>query len=272
MATIRGTNESDRLQGTPEGDLIQGYKGDDWLSGGFGSDSIYGGKGEDILLAGENLADRITESDSKIGDRLTFLNLLNGGDGDDLLVGSHANDLERGGNGEDLLLGHRGADLLLGGNGKDILRGHGGADTLLGGNARDILRGHSGDDVLRGGNGDDYLYGWNAFKAPNSSNVDNFTGGSGRDKFILGNSYETFYQVGQDADLAVIEDLELEKDVIRLNGDVEDYSLQVDTMTIDDQVVTGTYINYDVYEAGETIGFVVGQTEINLEAEYFEFV
>ena len=44
---------------------------------------------------------------------------VNGGPGDDLIVGSHFADAELGGDGNDVLIGGRGADELDGGNGDD---------------------------------------------------------------------------------------------------------------------------------------------------------
>ncbi|KIY37638.1 hypothetical protein TZ03_26805, partial [Pseudomonas sp. 10-1B] len=52
-----------------------------------------------------------------------------------------------------------GKDLLNGGNGNDILFGQGGNDTLDGGKGNDILLGGSGDDTLIGGQGNDILIG-----------------------------------------------------------------------------------------------------------------
>lgn len=53
-----------------------------------------------------------------------------------------------------------GDDILNGGEGNDILFGQGGNDTLNGGDGNDILIGGSGDDTLTGGFGDD-VFQWN---------------------------------------------------------------------------------------------------------------
>ncbi|HKC34231.1 MAG TPA: hypothetical protein VKC16_12295, partial [Xanthobacteraceae bacterium] len=45
----------------------------------------------------------------------------NGGDGDDVLVGSHGNDTLNGGAGDDVLLGNGGIDLLDGGPGNNVV-------------------------------------------------------------------------------------------------------------------------------------------------------
>jgi Ca2+-binding RTX toxin-like protein len=60
-----------------------------------------------------------------------------------------------GGNGNDILVGTPGDDVLFGGNGKDNLTGGLGNDVLTGGNGDDTLFGGLGNDTLTGGNGSD---------------------------------------------------------------------------------------------------------------------
>ena len=76
--------------------------------------------------------------------------LLQGGDGDDTLIGANGTDFITGGDGDDILEGHGGNDLLSGDQGDDLISGHDGSDTIRGG---------QGDDVIIGGQGDDHLYG-----------------------------------------------------------------------------------------------------------------
>jgi Ca2+-binding RTX toxin-like protein len=87
--------------------------------------------------------------------------------------------------GADLLLGTGAAERLDGGEGDDTILGLDGGDTLLGGpdviglppeppppaRDADLLAGGPGDDVLRGGAGDDTLLG--------GQGRDNLDGGSG---------------------------------------------------------------------------------------------
>lgn len=58
---------------------------------------------------------------------------LDGGDGNDLLVGGNGVNVLLGGDGSDLLIGGAGRDLLIGGRGLDLLAGNGGDDLLIGG-------------------------------------------------------------------------------------------------------------------------------------------
>jgi hypothetical protein len=64
-----------------------------------------------------------------------------------------------GGLGNDTIIGSRGDDTIIGGGGNDILDGGGGADTLLGGDGDDtfIWNPGGGSDVIEGQNGHDTL-------------------------------------------------------------------------------------------------------------------
>jgi len=70
-------------------------------------------------------------------------------------------DVERveGGAGNDTLIGSDGDNRILGNAGDDELIGNGGADRLEGGDGRDTLEGGDGDDFLRPGGGDDLVSG-----------------------------------------------------------------------------------------------------------------
>lgn len=72
---------------------------------------------------------------------------LDGGDGDDELIGEDGDDLLLGGAGDDSLVAKGGNDILLGGAGNDVLQGGDGQDTLDGGSGINILLGGTGDDT-----------------------------------------------------------------------------------------------------------------------------
>src|SRR5262249_62028398 len=72
-----------------------------------------------------------------------------GGAGNDVLdADGHFSAWLDGGSGNDVLLGGCGNDVLLGGTGNDLLRGGDGRDILIGGAGRDTLRGGSSGDIL----------------------------------------------------------------------------------------------------------------------------
>lgn len=161
--------ERDKLVGSEE---FHSGSGDDLLVGSavpaFG-DVIDGGDGNDLIRGGPSS------------------NILDGEGGDDRIYGESNRDLIRGGEGADEIYGGEGEDeidawsgddLVHGGKGNDDLRLRQGADTATGGAGSDLLIGGEGDDVLRGGSGDDGLIGGAARDA--------LDGGSGADVIVAG--------------------------------------------------------------------------------------
>ena len=65
---------------------------------------------------------------------------VDGGDGNDALIGSPCSDSLSGGNGDDNLHGKGGNDTLDGGDGNDKLDGGDGTDTCIGGGGTDTFR------------------------------------------------------------------------------------------------------------------------------------
>jgi Ca2+-binding RTX toxin-like protein len=64
---------------------------------------------------------------------------IDGGDGDDFIVGSLAKDVIHGGEGRDHLLGSRGNDILYGDGGNDVLLAGDGNDQMYGGAGSDFM-------------------------------------------------------------------------------------------------------------------------------------
>lgn len=103
---------------------------------------------------------------------------VDGGGGDDIMIGSYGADVIAGGAGFDWLDGLDGNDQLNGGAGNDVLLGRAGADNLDGGD---------GDDYLSGGDGDDYTAGaWNRLDGGlwGGNGNDIMTGGAGSDLVV----------------------------------------------------------------------------------------
>ena len=84
---------------------------------------------------------------------------LDGGDGNDILIGLGGDDTLQGWTGNDILYGGSGFDFLDGWIGDDVLYGNANADTLLGFDGNDALYGGGGPDFLEGESGNDYLDG-----------------------------------------------------------------------------------------------------------------
>jgi Ca2+-binding RTX toxin-like protein len=107
--------------------VLLGGTGDDNVDGGLGRDLIYGEAGNDVLIGGAG----VDYFDAGAGD-----DIVNGGDDPDEIFGLDGNDQLDGGNTFD-------TDLLNGGDGNDIMDGISGdarADY-------DIMNGGAGDDI-----------------------------------------------------------------------------------------------------------------------------
>ncbi len=107
--------------------------------------------------------------------------LFQGGDGNDTLLGSPANDVEmRGGAGTDVIDGRGGSD----GVSPTVLNGDAGNDTMIGGSGNDRLAGGDAIDVVLGGSGDDVMNGSN-FLVAGDGFADDIDGGPGSDSLLL---------------------------------------------------------------------------------------
>ncbi|NEY88691.1 calcium-binding protein [Tabrizicola oligotrophica] len=209
-----GSARADVIRGGAGKDLLQGGAGNDTLSGDGGADTLMGGAGADRLQggAGVDVASYL-DADLAVVINLGTLAFSGGAAGDTLvsierLVLSSLADAVtlagavghvEGGAGNDTVLGRNGADSLFGGAGVDILEGLGGDDllsadghasggaaqffeqllggagndTLLGGVGGAILMGDAGNDQLRGEGGNDALIG--------GFGADTLNGGAGID-------------------------------------------------------------------------------------------
>ncbi|SHN29960.1 Ca2+-binding protein, RTX toxin-related [Rhizobacter sp. OV335] len=189
-------------------DYVFAGTGNDIVSGGAGRDDIYGMGGSDVLN-GDDGDDRIYgDGPSQYDPSLIVYaapqdhgaDVIDGGAGNDLLIGQGQGDDLYGGTGDDSLYGDdrdsmnttpdvNGNDYLDGGDGNDKLIGGGRDDQLFGGGGDDSLWGDSGsvspsdgaylppsyhgDDYLDGEDGNDYLQG--------EGGADTLFGGDGSD-------------------------------------------------------------------------------------------
>ncbi len=164
--TLLGGRGNDIVLGEAGSDLLIVNNGDgsDFLEGGSGTDTVQvngaDGAGDDFSISPNG--QRVRFQRDNLGlftlDIGTVENLdVNGQGGNDIIIGSTglngliSLDLD----------GGEGNDLLIGGDGSDVLRGGAGNDTLLGNRGNDIVLGQDGNDLLivNNGDGSDFLEG-----------------------------------------------------------------------------------------------------------------
>lgn len=182
---LSGGDGNDWVEGGPGNDRLFGGAGHDQLLGMEGNDVEDAGPGTDTFA--ENFDPSGPDADSFIGgegeDTVSYVARnkgvvadADGVKGDDGTPGEHDTigtsvEAIQGGDGNDRLLGTPRRDTLLGGRGDDVLAGSAGNDILGGQGGRDYLNGAGGDDLLIG---DDPMFGGPA--------ADTLIGGPGRDR------------------------------------------------------------------------------------------
>lgn len=203
--TLNGLDGNDTLMGGAAADRIDAGNGNDRISGGAGANTLFGGDGIDRVVETSNAGVFSVSNSSVVGteteriysfeqaeltggasansisvaSNFTGPVTLNGGAGNDTLLGNQFGDVLNGDAGNDSLNGGFGDDTLGGGDGNDTLVGHVGNDSLDGGAGADIGLGGSGDDMVLGGAGRDLLIG--------GYGVDSVNGGDD-DDVVLGGS------------------------------------------------------------------------------------
>lgn len=204
-----GGTENDTLTGGDADDLVFGQSGDDRMiwnpgddtdlnEGGAGTDTVEvnGGAGSEIFTATANGTrvrfDRLDPAPFSI-DIGTSENLVlnaNGGDDSFSATGNLAALIQLtvdGGAGDDRLLGSNGVDLLLGGDGDDFIDGQQGNDVAFLGAGDDVFQWDPGDgsDVVEGQDGTDTML----FNGSSGAEDFEFSANGGRLRFTrnLGN-------------------------------------------------------------------------------------
>ncbi len=155
-----------------------------------------------IRIPADRVSDRIVVSLGSGSDWLDLSGLevpavVSAGDGDDIVLGTQADDQVAGGAGDDRLIGMGGQDSLAGGDGNDVLLGGAGSDRLEGGNGDDLVRGQgTSGDRISGGSG-----------------VNTLDGGAGGDRLVEVTPAETILlsasELQLDGDRSILFGLEI---------------------------------------------------------------
>ena len=171
-------------------------------------DELYGDLGDDTIWAGgvsqrSDGVDTIHEVTRAITDDqgatvstvsvtiyANYGNLLDGGDGNDRLIGDRGEDTLFGGDGNDVLVDNAGSDELWGGAGNDIL--YGSLTWNSGVQTDQLVEADKDWDILSGESGNDVLYGA-VYAAPRSTSDDQASAGEGGDMLDGGAGSDTLY-------------------------------------------------------------------------------
>ncbi|MFO1038999.1 MAG: hypothetical protein U1E45_19325 [Geminicoccaceae bacterium] len=195
---LQGTSSADTIDLLAGNDSYTGLAGDDRITGNLGADWLRGGADDDtfvLLAAGDKTAPAgltVTNFDlhtfagvadtQAVAGRLLMLDTLNGGLGNDTVLGSSGADVvvdrlpgQPTFGGQSALHHITGVELFDLGGGNDVLNltnklpylyrtdveAHGGAgnDTLWTGLGDDVIFGDAGNDIISGGRGNDVMSG-----------------------------------------------------------------------------------------------------------------
>lgn len=170
--TLTGGDGDDQIFGEAGNDRAIWNPGDDTdlFEGGAGTDTaeVNGGNGAEVFTTTANGTrvrfDRLDPAPFALdlGTTEKLVVNMNGGDDSFSATGNLAALISvtvDGGSGNDTILGSNGADLLIGGDGNDFIDGQQGNDTALLGAGDDVFQWDPGDgnDIVEGGDGNDKM-------------------------------------------------------------------------------------------------------------------
>lgn len=128
--------------------------------------------------------------------------------------------------------------------------------SLVGTMVSDTIYGYQGNDTLSGLGGNDVLVGG---ERGNHVEIDRLTGGSGADKFILGDYHGNLYSVAGNYDYALITDFQ--------TGHIDSVQLDQGNYTLGSSPINGISGTAIYADGTELIGILQGVNKFNL---YFE--
>jgi len=245
---VPGSGGNDYLIGDDGNDSLNGQGGNDTLEGRGGNDNLLGGTGNDVIYTGLGI------------------DTVDGGEGIDHLIVDYSSlttpvsSTYSNGSGSinttDNQVTYDRIDRL----------------TLITGSNQDFLAGTTGSDSLDGQAGNDTLLGVDSHSlTPGLNEIDTMTGGTGSDRFILGDeswwSYDDRNHSSNGAtDYALIQDFSSIEDIVQLHGDKSYYRLE----TVNND--THLYLDQPVGEPDELIAIFANLTGLELNSEAFVFI
>jgi Ca2+-binding RTX toxin-like protein len=249
---IVGAQGSDFIVGTPGDDIVYTLEGDDEIWALAGNDFVYAGSGNDIAYGYE-------------GD-----DFIDGGEGADIMFGNQGNDTYVVDNIGDMVIedSDEGFDEVL--SSIDYILPYNVKNLTLTGSADLSGTGNVLDNILTGNQGNDTLIGVNTGSAsPGAGEIDQFSGGAGSDRFVLGDTnwvgYDDFNAATDGAgDYAVIVDFSPAEDSIQLQG--SNY-YRLETAGAD----TRLYIDNPGAKPDELIAVMQNVTGLDLSSPAFVF-
>jgi YD repeat-containing protein len=276
--TIVGTAGNDNISGMAGNDILDGGDGNDFLDPGTGNNLVIGGTGNDALYidyskSTDTLTVKYSTSNTIVSGQTSFREIETG-----IVLGGAGNDVIDFTNSPETSI-----DGLYGGDGDDYLNGGAGNDT-------NVFIGYGQNGGLYGGAGNDILIGVNTQNANlGQGEIDFLQGGSGSDKFILGDVERPYYDDGNnstkgDKDYAIIDDFNPLEDTIQLNGSASNYRLEtnlngrtinpnIDILPSEsDTFETAIYIDKPGSEPDELIAILNNVSNLTLNSPAFTYV
>lgn len=150
---LNGGTGNDVIYGLGGQDVLFGAAGDDFLDGGASNDTLIGADGLDVARRKNNTDFRVdnTGMSELIGQNVVAFDSFNSIETVSITGGTSANriDIRAFANtGLATIQGGDGDDTLLGSTGRDLLQGEGGNDVISGGPSFDSINGGLGNDVI----------------------------------------------------------------------------------------------------------------------------
>ena len=165
-ALVNPYNRSFEAQMAPDASLVA-YQADAGVAGSGAS-----------VPPSDVFASQVPKTPKCLGQRVTLVAsagvVTKGTTGDDVILGSDAEEEIKSGKGDDLVCAGGGDDVLKTSKGNDEVKAGGGVDEVKGGGGKDDLEGNGGKDELEGNGGKDKLNG--------GGGKDRCDGGGGSDK------------------------------------------------------------------------------------------